>query len=294
MPTLPNASPLISAQQLQQLLASGQPCMVFDSSFDLRQPSAGRAQYLQAHIPSAVYADLDTDLSAQPDDPQPASGGRHPLPSRERFAQWLNAVGFGSHMQAVVYDRQGVNYAGRLWWMLKWAGHEAVAVLDGGLQAWQEQGGALAAGPEQPLPASEDRFVLQAPLRRLWTVEEVQHRLGQADTPSLIDARAPERYRGEVEPLDPVAGHVPGALNRPFTRNIALDGRFKPAPLLKAEFEALLQGQDSTEVVHYCGSGVSALPNMLAMEHAGFAPTGLMAGSWSQWCSDPSRPVAGQ
>ncbi|WP_313604211.1 sulfurtransferase [Comamonas jiangduensis] len=293
---------LISTAQLQALQASGQPYMVFDCSFDLANPAAGRQQYTQAHIPGAVYADLDQHLSARHGAPgkdgqvhtaqtdQPASGGRHPLPSRERFAQWLSSIGFRNDMQAVVYDRQGCNFCGRLWWMLKWAGHDAVAVLDGGLQTWTAQGGATSQGTE---PAHfQSNFALHDSLRQLVSADEVEHGLAQAGHQTLIDARAPARYRGEVEPMDPVAGHIPGALNRPFTDNIALDGRFKPKELLRAEFEALLQDRDPTTVVHQCGSGVSALPNLIAMEIAGFAPTKLFAGSWSEWCSNPARPVA--
>lgn len=293
---------LISTAQLQALQASGQPYMVFDCSFDLANLAAGRQQYTQAHIPGAVYADLDQHLSARHGAPgkdgqvhtaqtdQPASGGRHPLPSRERFAQWLSSVGFRNDMQAVVYDRQGCNFCGRLWWMLKWAGHDAVAVLDGGLQTWTALGGATNQGTE---PAHfQSNFALHESLRQLVSADEVEQGLAQAGHQTLIDARAPARYRGEVEPMDPVAGHIPGALNRPFTDNIALDGRFKPKELLRAEFEVLLQDRDPATVVHQCGSGVSALPNLIAMEIAGFAPTKLFAGSWSEWCSNPARPVA--
>lgn len=289
---------LISVQQLAALQASGKPLMVFDCSFDLMNPPAGHAQYLQAHIPDAVFADLDKNLSAPHGVPgshgevaisgQAASGGRHPLPTRERFAVWLSAIGFSNDMQAVVYDRNNTNYCGRLWWMLRWAGHEAVAVLDGGLQAWQAAGLAVNAGEE---PARfQSNFELAAPLETLKTADQVLADLGQGSQ-TLIDARAPARYRGEVEPLDPVAGHIPGALNRPFSSNIAADGRFKPAALLRAEFEELLAGRDPASVVHQCGSGVSATPNVLAMHIAGFAPTALFAGSWSEWCSQPERPV---
>lgn len=293
---------LISPAQLQALQSSGQPYMVFDCSFDLGNPSAGRLQYTQTHIAGAVYADLDQHLSARHGAPskdgvvltaqtdQPASGGRHPLPSRERFAQWLSAVGFRNDMQAVVYDRQGCNFCGRLWWMLKWAGHDAVAVLDGGLQAWAAFNGAISEGEEAS--HFQSNFELHDSLRQLVTVSQVEARLHQADAQTIIDARAPARYRGEVEPLDPVAGHIPGALNRPFTENLALDGRFKPPALLRAEFEALLQNRNTSTVVHQCGSGVSALPNLIAMEVAGFAPTQLFAGSWSEWCSNPKRPTA--
>ena len=293
---------LITSAQLQTLQASDQPCMVFDCSFDLANPSVGQQQYLDSHIAGSVYANLDLHLSARHGAPgkdglvhtaqsdQPASGGRHPLPSRERFAQWLSSVGFRNDMQAVVYDRQGCNFCGRLWWMLKWAGHDAVAILDGGLPHWLAQGGAVASGEEAA--HFQSNFALHDSLRQLVTADEVAERLSQAAPQTIVDARAPARYRGEVEPLDPVAGHIPGALNRPFTENIALDGRFKPQALLRAEFDALLQGVDPATVVHQCGSGVSALPNLIAMDIAGFAPTQLFAGSWSEWCSTPTRPVA--
>ena len=288
---------LISVEQLAQLQASGKPLMVFDCSFDLMNPPAGHEQYLQAHIPTAVFADLDKNLSAphgSPDDKgqvatsnQAASGGRHPLPTRERFSVWLSSIGFSNDMQAVVYDRNGANYCGRLWWMLRWAGHDAVAVLDGGLQAWQTAGQAVRSGEEAA--HFQSNFELGQPLETLKTVDQVESDLGQP-TQTLIDARAPARYRGEVEPMDPVAGHIPGALNRPFASNIAADGRFKPAALLKAEFDELLAGRDPGTIVHQCGSGVSATPNVLAMRIAGFAPTALFAGSWSEWCSQPNRP----
>ncbi len=281
---------LISVDQLQTLQARGQPLMVFDCSFELMKPLEGDAQYLQAHVAGAVRADLNRNLSFH-DDPTdvPASGGRHPLPSRTHFAQWLAGIGFDSTMQAVVYDRQGANYCGRLWWMLKWVGHEAVAVLDGGLQAWQAAGGAVATGPEAPRPATT--FTASQEKADLATTDRVLRHLGQPDQ-TVIDARANPRYRGEVEPLDPVAGHIPGALNRPFGLNLGTDGKFKPAEQLKTEFLELLAGRDPRSVVHQCGSGVSALPNLLAMEIAGLGASALYAGSWSEWCSDASRPVA--
>lgn len=296
--TLPQRfTTLVSAADLLALRASGAPLMLFDCSFDLMNPAAGEEQYHQAHIPGAVYAHLDTALSDQgvvePDGTHhphadAASGGRHPLPSREKFAMWLCGVGFTNAMQAVVYDRQNASYCARLWWMLKWAGHDAVAVLDGGLQAWQAAGGDVAGGEE---PAHfQSNFTLGPPLRRLVTTRQVQDALGNGGQ-TVVDARAAARYRGEVEPLDPVAGRIPGALNRPAAQNLGPDGRFKPAAQLKAEFQGLLQGRDPAGVVHQCGSGVSAVPNLLAMEVAGLPATGLYAGSWSEWCSDPSRPV---
>jgi len=291
---------LISAEEFIALQASDLPLMVFDCTFELMKPEAGAQQYRAAHIPGAVYANLDTDLSAKhgvagahgvvvaQDEGPPASGGRHPLPSREKFAGWLSSVGFANNMQAVVYDRNGANYCGRLWWMLKWMGHEAVAVLDGGLQAWQAAGGAIT-GREEP-SHFQSNFVTDKPLLALAVTKTVAAHLEQAGQ-TLIDARAAARYRGEVEPLDPIAGHIPGALNRPFTENLGPDGKFKPAAQLRAEFEALLAGRDPTTVVHQCGSGVSALPNLLAMQIAGLGPTALYAGSWSEWSNTPGLPT---
>ena len=282
---------LISAAQVQTLLAGNTPCMVFDCSCDLMQPETGPAQYQEAHIPGAVYAHLDTALSAKGERSitRAASGGRHPLPARDVFASWLGSVGFGNGVQAVVYGRQGANYCGRLWWMLKWLGHDNVAVLDGGFQAWQAAGGAIRSGPEVALPAAS--FAIKEPLAQLVDVDTVVANLGKPGQ-NLLDARGAPRFKGEVEPIDPVAGHIPGALNRPFNQNIGADGRFKDAATLRAEFTALLGQRDPAGVVHHCGSGVSAVPNILAMEIAGFGPTALFAGSWSEWCSDPTRPVA--
>ncbi len=296
-----NYTTLISVDQLQALMATAQPLRVFDCSFDLTQPHAGEEQYQASHIPGAVYAHLDKALSAKHGVPgahgvitasgadAPASGGRHPLPNRERFATWLSSVGFANDMQAVVYDRNGANYCGRLWWMLKWAGHNNVAVLDGGLQAWQAAGGAVNSGEE---PAHfQTNFMLAPALLTLVDGQTVADQLGRP-AQTLIDARATPRFKGEVEPLDPVAGHIPGALNRPFSQNLGPDGKFKPTTQLRTEFEALLGGRDPATVVHHCGSGVSAVPNLLAMEIAGLGRTALYAGSWSDWCSDPNRPVA--
>ncbi len=299
-----NYSTVISCEQLQALMHSGQALRVFDCSFDLMQPHAGQRQYLASHIPGAVYTDLETALSAKhglnPGQPgargvitvsgadAPASGGRHPLPNREKFATWLSSIGFSNDMQAVVYDRNGANYCGRLWWMLKWAGHDKVAVLDGGLQAWAAAGGAVNTGQE---PAHfQSNFELMPERAALVATKTVADRLSQTNQ-TLIDARATPRFLGEVEPLDPVAGHIPGALNRPFSQNFGADGKFKPAAQLKAEFEALLAGRDPASVVHHCGSGVSAVSNLIAMEIAGLGKSGLYAGSWSDWCSDTSRPM---
>ena len=282
---------LISVAQLQALQASATPVVVFDCSCDLMQPEKGPAQYAESHIAGALYAHLDNNLSAKGD---PAvtgaqSGGRHPLPARESFAQWLGSVGLKNTDQVVVYDRQGANYCGRLWWMLKWLGHDAVAVLDGGLQAWKAAGGALASG--QASPGQPARFDVRPPLRELVLTDRVVSQLNQPDQ-TLVDARGAPRYRGEVEPLDPIAGHIPGALNRPFTDNFTPEGHFKSADVLKSEWTQLLAGRPASSVVHHCGSGVSAVPNLIAMELAGFGPTALYAGSWSEWSRTAGLPCA--
>lgn len=278
---------LISALSLRALMTSGHPWRVFDCSYDLGQPALGYQQYLESHLPEAVYANLGTDLSAHQG--VQLSGGRHPLPTREAFAAWLGGTGMTNTAKAVVYDRNGNNFCARLWWMLKWAGHADVAVLDGGLQAWTAAGGQLETG--SPTPPPRVHFSLAPSTYNFVTTPTVAENLGRP-VQTLVDARGAARYRGEVEPLDPVAGHIPGALNRPFSENFETDGRFKSPLLLKAEFDTLLAQRDASTVVHYCGSGVSALTNFLAMEVAGYPPTALYAGSWSEWCSDPERSVA--
>ena len=281
---------LISAEQLAKLLAGKTPVRIFDCTFDLGDTAVGHKQYVESHIPGAVYAHLDRALSDKHG--TGVSGGRHPLPTREKFATWLSSVGLANDMQAVVYDRNGASYCGRLWWMLKWVGHANVAVLDGGLQAWQAADGAVASADE---PAHfQTNFALAPELSRLVATKTVADNLGRPSQ-TLIDARGEPRFRGSVEPLDPVAGHIPGALNRPFVQNIGVDGRFKPASALKAEFETLMAGRSAASVVHHCGSGVSAISNILAMQIAGLGNVntlGLYAGSWSDWCSDISRPMA--
>jgi thiosulfate/3-mercaptopyruvate sulfurtransferase len=278
---------LITAEALQALLNSSSPPMVFDCSFDLTDPAKGRAQYEEQHIPGAQYADLNRHLSTHGADP---GEGRHPLPSRERFVAWLGETGLTPDKQVVVYDRQGANYCGRLWWMLKWVGHEAVAVLDGGLAAWQATGAPTESGTGPTEVATTD-YPLRDALAKTIDTTALMKRIGQAKL-TVVDARAAARFRGEVEPLDPVAGHIPGALNRPFSENLLPDGRFKPADMLQAEFKALLAGRDAEGVVHQCGSGVSAIPNLLAMELAGLGRSTLYPGSWSAWCNTPGTPRA--
>ena len=279
-------STLITAAQLQTLQNSGAPLLVFDCTFDLMNPTAGHAQYAEQHIAGALHADLDQHLATH-DATQRVNGGRHPLPKRELFAAWLQSMGVNHDTQVVVYDRNGMNYCGRLWWMLKWCGHEAVAVLDGGLQAWVAAGGSLATGEEAAHPTGN--FALHEPLVKLVETANVAAHLDDG-TQTIIDARGAPRYRGEIEPLDPVAGHIPGALNRPFNTNLNSDGLFKSAADLRAEFATLLGDAKPESVVHHCGSGVSAVPNVLAMEVAGLGRTALYAGSWSEWCNTPGLP----
>ena len=279
---------LITVPQLQTLQADGTPCAVLDCSFDLMKPELADGFFAGERIAGALPAHLDKNLSTH----TPGEGvnaGRHPLPQRETVAKWLGSLGLHNGMQIVVYDRNKSAYCGRLWWMLKWLGHEAVAVLDGGLQAWKEAGGALASGPApSPTPA---QFSLKPPLRQLVLTQEVSAALGRPEQ-TIIDARAGARFRGEVEPLDPVAGHIPGALNRPFTENFTEDGRFKTPELLRSEWTQVLAGRTPSTVVHHCGSGVTAVPNLMAMEMAGFGITALYAGSWSEWCNTPGLPCA--
>lgn len=279
---------LISPTELQKLQAQGTPCAVLDCSFDLMKPELADGFFATERIAGALPAHLDKDLSTH-EPSQAVNGGRHPLPQREAVARWLGSLGVHNGMQIVVYDRNKSQYCGRLWWMLKWLGHEAVAVLDGGLQAWKDAGGATEVGPfTAPAPA---QFEVKAALRQLVLTDAVVAHLGQP-AQTVVDARAGARYRGEVEPLDPVAGHIPGALNRPFGENFTEDGRFKSAEQLKTEWDQVLGGRPASSVVHHCGSGVTAVPNLLAMELAGFGPTALYAGSWSEWCRTPGLPCA--
>jgi len=278
---------LISAAQLQTLRQQGTPLAVVDCSFDLMKPELADDLFEAEHIAGAVQAHLDRDLSTHEGDA--VNGGRHPLPPRERVAAWLGSLGIGNSTQVVVYDRNAGNYCGRLWWMLKWLGHDAVAMLDGGLQGWKAAGGAVTSGPAtRPAAAS---FEVRPALRELVFTDQVVADLGRP-TQTVVDARGAPRYRGEVEPLDPIAGHIPGALNRPFTDNFTPEGFFKSPEVLKAEWEKVLAGRSASTVVHHCGSGVSAVPNLIAMELAGHGLTALYAGSWSEWSRTPDLPCA--
>lgn len=276
-------TPLISAADLRDLLASDPSVVVVEASFDLVDVDAGERQWREAHVPGSHYLHLDRDLSGA----KTGANGRHPLPERSAFAATLGRLGIGPQTRVVALDRQGGPYAARLWWMLRWMGHAAVAVLDGGVQAWTGAGGALdsAAPVERPAAAYPERAARAASV-------DAATLLGRLGRSRLIDARAGERFRGEVEPLDKTAGHIPGASNRFHKDNLGADGRFKPAELLRAEFGALLGQVAPGDAVHQCGSGVTACHNLLAMEHAGLTGSVLYPGSWSEWSSDPVRPIA--
>lgn len=256
--------------------------VVVDCRFDLAQPQAGRLQYQQGHIPGAFYLDLEADLSA----PKQAHGGRHPLPDMEAFGQTLGALGVDDEVTVVVYDDQGGCMAARLWWMLRYLGHTRARVLDGGWSAWRRGGYPVTAEVRQATPRA---FAPRGRPELLAGIEEVSRRLREGN-PCLVDSRAPERYRGEVEPLDPVPGHIPGAVNLPWTDNVDEQGALKPAQVLRERFGAV--GAGSGEPIVYCGSGVTACVNLLAMDEAGIAGAVLYLGGWSDWCSYPENPVA--
>ena len=275
-------SPLVSTSELAALM--GEPNLVIvDTRHDLMNPSIGRDAYAASHIPGAIFMSIDDDLSAA----KTGKNGRHPLPSPETFVQTLVAKGIGNASKVVVYDQGSAMFVGRLWWMLRWSGHDDVFVLDGGFAQWVKEGRA-AETTANVRPATTFTASPRDDLRL--TAEQTQAALTQPQR-RILDARAPERYRGEAEPVDPVAGHIPGAFNRAFPMNLR-DGLFKPASELRGEFEALLAGRKPEDLIHQCGSGVSACANIIAMEHAGLSGSKLYAGSWSEWCADAARPIA--
>jgi len=277
-------STLITAAELQALQAGATPLVLLDCSFDLADTEAGARAYATGHLPGAIYAHLDRDLAGV----KTGRNGRHPLPDRAAYAATAGTWGVAPGVQVVAYDDMGAPYAARAWWLLRWLGHTAVAVLDGGAAAWRAAGGTLSteaarvrALPPYPAAAAAAMPTVGA--------DTLQARLNEV---LILDARAGERFRGDVEPLDPVAGHIPGATLRFFKDNLGENGRFKPAAQLRAEFETLMRGHVSAAVVQQCGSGVTACHNLLAMAHAGLGETTLYPGSWSEWCSETTRPVA--
>ncbi|MGD9906058.1 MAG: sulfurtransferase [Vicinamibacterales bacterium] len=258
--------------------------VVLDARFDLTAPARGEALYSEGHVPGARYVNLDTDLSG----PKIGTTGRHPLPDPATAAATFGRLGIGNGTQVVVYDADAGSFAARVWWMLRWLGHEQVAVLDGGLAAWTRAGLALSDDEEHWEPAT---FVPAVQAAARVGVGEVLPHVEQSGH-VLVDARANDRFRGQNETLDPVAGHIPGAVNRFFQQNLTADKTFKSPDELRAEWTPILGGTDATKAVMYCGSGVTACHNLLALEHAGLSGARLFAGSWSEWCADPGRPVA--
>ena len=256
--------------------------VVIDCRHELADPLAGCAEYRSSHIPGARFMGADEDLAA----PLTGVNGRHPLPEVDDFAERLGRAGIDSGKQVIAYDAQAGSFASRLWWMLRWLGHDAVAVLDGGWIKWTAEGRPVSA--ELPAPATA-RF-LPSPRGIAVDADSVLSALSAPGT-LLLDARAPDRFRGENETLDPVGGRIPGAVNRFFKDNLS-GGCFKSAERLRAEYGSLLAGRSPRELVHYCGSGVTACHNLLAMEIAGLQGGRLYAGSWSEWCADSSRPRA--
>jgi thiosulfate/3-mercaptopyruvate sulfurtransferase len=274
---------LLSATELDGLLA-GQKCLAVDCRFDFGDPARGRRDWLSGHIPGARYANLDTDLSS----PIQAHSGRHPLPDSGRFAEYLAAIGWTPGMLLVAYDEGPNAVASRLWWLMRYFGQPS-ALLDGGLAAWTSAGLPLEQGEPDFEPAAVER--LQPDREMIVTSRMVSDSLEDGSL-CIVDARAGQRFTGEVETLDTRAGHIPGSLNRPFAANLRLNGRFKDAAELREDFEDLLEDHDRRRVAHSCGSGVTACHNLFAMELAGLTPGRLYAGSWSEWIQDPDRPIA--
>jgi thiosulfate/3-mercaptopyruvate sulfurtransferase len=278
---------LIDAPALRKLLGAERLC-VLDCRHDLANPALGREQYELGHVPGAVHVHLDEDLSGS----RNGRNGRHPLPESEALAARLRALGIGVTSHVVAYDASEGSFAARAWWLLRWLGHARVSVLDGGWQGWLAAGGPTSRETPAPVPGN---LVVGAPLERIVgadAVLELAQGREQGAVKVLIDARAPDRYAGRNETIDPVAGHIPGAINRFWKHNLGADGRFKPADSLRSEYEGLLAGRPATELVAQCGSGVTACHDLLAMHVAGLRGAALYPGSWSEWISDPARPVA--
>ena len=273
-------SNLIQPSELEPHL--GDPLWaIIDCRFYLFEPGKGEAEYEQEHLPGAVYAHLDRDLAGQ----KSGKNGRHPMPSAETMTERFSRFGIDDQVQVVAYDTSQGQMAARLWWMLRYLGHDAAAVLDGGLQSWKAEGFVLASGRESRAPRSfiaRPRESMRIDLEALER-ERVHH--------LLIDARAPERFRGEVEPFDPVKGRIPGARNHPTASSLSADGRLLAPEDLRARFQSILGSRPVESVVSYCGSGVTACHNLLAMDVAGLRGARLYPGSWSEWSADERRPI---
>jgi thiosulfate/3-mercaptopyruvate sulfurtransferase len=257
--------------------------VVVDCRYDLQNETWGHQQYRAAHIPGAVYASLGEDLAG----PRTGSNGRHPLPSVEALAATFGRFGITPDSQVIAYDQDSGMYASRLWWLLRYVGHEAVALLDGGWAKWTREGRPGEAGEEH---RSASAFAASPRPALYVDAASILSGLRRRDT-LLVDARSPERFEGQVEPIDRAAGHIPGAANHSFRTNLADDCTMQPAEQLREAFLRVLKGRDPSQAVMYCGSGVTACHNLLAMEHAGLPGARLYPGSWSEWSSDPDRPI---
>lgn len=275
---------LIDAPTLAKHLANSN-WVIFDCRFSLKMPAQGREEYKHGHIPGAVYADLDLDLAA----PQGPATGRHPLPEVDAFTGWLRRCGVNNHSQVVVYDANGAMFAARLWWMLRWLNHDNVAVLDGGWPAWVA--GSYPTSREIPQPEAGD-FAGEPDQGKWVTSQEVEELVrSNSKAKQIVDARVEPRFKGEFEPIDPIAGHIPGACNYPCGANVDDQGRFHAAAQLRDRFHSLFAGRSPGEIINMCGSGVTACRNILAMEIAGWPGTKLYVGSWSEWITDPQRSI---
>jgi thiosulfate/3-mercaptopyruvate sulfurtransferase len=274
---------LVSAETLKAHL--GDPrWVILDVRHDLFDLQAGMRAYRDGHVPGAQFASIDDDLSGT----KTGRNGRHPMPTREALVERFRTWGIGNGSQIVAYDAQGGQFAARVWWLARWLGYRCVAVLDGGWPAWIAAGGTSETTVVTPAPGN---FSTAESVVNVVAAAAVLAALGHRDRLLLLDARMPERYRGEQEPIDPVAGHIPGALNRPWQHNLTADQRFKSPAQLKSEYAAMLGEQTLRTVTHQCGSGVTACHNVLAMEIAGLPGSALYAGSWSEWIADPTRPI---
>lgn len=285
-----STSPLIEAKELAALLErSPHDVVVVDCRYALLDPEAGALAYADGHIPGAVYADLGNLLSG----PTTGMNGRHPLPDPQAFADGMAALGARHSSHIVAYDAGDSMFAARLWWLLRWTGHENVSVLNGGLRAWVEAGGEMSTSLMQ---AERGDFALRERKMPTVTFTDVRSMVNEGVLKQggkvLIDARSPDRFRGENENLDPVGGHIPGAVNRFFQDNLGPDGKFKSPDTLRADFESLLGDARPEQVVHQCGSGVTACHNLLAMEVAGLKGGALYPGSWSEWSRQRDVPIA--
>ena len=289
-PAAPLAPAPAAASAVAHTVAPAAEWVVIDCRFDLARPDWGRQAHSQARIPGALYAHLDHDLSG----PVTPGSGRHPLPAPAALEATFSRFGIDESVQVIAYDQGPGAYAARLWWLLRWLGHSRVAVLNGGLAAWQQAGLPLSSGLPDAASRAPRRFVARAPLAAAVSTPELEQALPHiaAGRLLLVDARGADRFRGENETLDPVAGHVPGASNHPYMGNLDATGRFLPPAGLRALWEERLGARPASQLISMCGSGVTACHNLLALEAAGLPGAALYAGSWSEWIRDPARPVA--